>query len=117
MPFREITDVRQPEPGLQRRWFRADSVDVLVDHCDGAPRQLSITYTWQNQPMELFCAGDQQHNHVLDDGEARPGRMKSTPIAGTQAPVPAVWLRTLFHDGDGLPNWLSSHIRDLLDRY
>ena len=114
MAFREIDDVHQSDPALKRRWFQGDGIDVVVDQSDESARRLSITYTWNNQLMQLFHSGEQLHNNVLDDGESRPGRMKATPIAEQDAPIPADWLTQHFHDGDGLPRWLSEHICALL---
>ena len=90
--LREISSVRQIKGEPTRRWFFCSSLELTVWVEDGCYVGFQLAYdkpraekavTWQ------LSTGDLRHT-IIDDGEGRSGKPKSTPVVGADLPV-NVW--------------------------
>ena len=83
--LREITALRS-QPGRRRkRWFSDDAMDLFI-WCDAEGRIEAFQLTLKTgdgpgrEHAVSWYAGTGFTHHVVDDGEQRPGRYKSTPL-------------------------------------
>lgn len=80
--LREISNPRQIPGEARRRWFTDAEMDLTVwldDESAIAGFQLCYGKGRKEQALTWRRASGFAH-HAVDDGEARPGRYKATPI-------------------------------------
>lgn len=102
--FREIRDVRQIAGELRRRWFAAETMDLVV-WCDasGAPQAFQLCYDKTAGEHALTWRAEEGFTHAaVDDGEqddphaAAPRRHKATPVLVADGTVPVARLLAAF---------------------
>lgn len=79
--LQELKDVRQIPGEMRRRWFSSRDMDLIVwfDH-DDRPVSFELCYDKRSSEKALRWSPSGFTHSVVDDGENRPGRYKSTPV-------------------------------------
>lgn len=80
--LRELPDARQVPGEPRRRWFNSPDLDLIVWMDDrGDPTGFQLCYDKLRSERALTWHADRGYDHAaVDDGEAAPGKHKSTPI-------------------------------------
>jgi len=80
--LQECNNVRQIEDETPRRWFSDEFFDLIV-WCDEASEIIGfqLCYDLARRPRAIHWRRETGFAHYrVDDGESRPGKVKSTPI-------------------------------------
>ncbi len=77
----ELQNVRQIPGERRRRWFSSPDLDLIVwIDTDDKPAGFELCYDKKRQEKALRWSPSGFAHMVVDDGEGRPGRHKSSPV-------------------------------------
>lgn len=118
--LREHHDVRQVPGELRRRWFTSDRFDLIVWLSDkGDFSGFELCYDRQRRERALVWRPASGFSHMaIDDGEARPGKHKATPVLVADGQFDLARVRADFaRESASLPKELAEYVLALLDVY
>lgn len=79
--MKELLNVRQIDGEPTRRWFSDDYFDLITFYEGESIFAFHLCYDKQRQPKILVWDSKTGYAHGgIDDGEERPGKMKSSPV-------------------------------------
>ena len=80
--LQECDHIRQIEEETPRRWFSDEYFDLIVWHNDADEiSAFQLCYDLARRPRAIHWRREAGFAHYrVDDGENRPGKIKSTPI-------------------------------------
>lgn len=86
--FYEVKGVKQEPGNLQRRWFQAEDMDLVVWFADDELVRFQLSYDRYLAEKSIIWSKDTGfHHHRIDDGENQPGHYKATPIVTGHLPL------------------------------
>ena len=103
MMMNELPFIKQITGENRRRWFTSANMDLIIwiNPLD-QPVNFELCYDKQHQEKSLRWS-TQGHSHcIIDNGENRAGRYKSSPIHCASSGLDARKLRDLFEAGSQL---------------
>jgi hypothetical protein len=118
--LREHSEVRQIPGEPRRRWFTSNQFDLIVWLGDeGGFAGFELCYDRQHRERALVWRPASGFSHMaIDDGEARPGKHKATPVLVADGLFDVARVRADFaRESTSLPKELADYVLARLDLY
>lgn len=93
----ELKNVRQISGEACRRWFSSPEMDLIIWHeNDGKLAGFELCYDKDTCEKSFYMGNAGQLNMLIDNGENRPGKYKSSPLVIRDTAIDAGRLKEEF---------------------